>query len=107
MILREVEHLSRGRNYPAVKQRVAIDRQGTLCNKYIGVCQSFTIMLHGLIMCAQYIIGTDVHPEPESILIHLRNCSVEAISITYQSEVYIPWGFWCHSNWFSSNSTAG
>ena len=26
--------LSRGGNYPAVKQRVAVDRQGTLCNKY-------------------------------------------------------------------------
>ena len=45
-------------------------------------------MLHGLIMCAQFIIGTDVHPEP--ILIHLRNCSVETLSLLIRVKCAYP-----------------
>ena len=80
--------LSRDRNYPAVKQRVAVDRQGKNNVISIGVCQSFTIMLHGLVMCAQYIIGTDVLPE--SIRFHLRNCSVETFPLLIRAKCAYP-----------------
>ena len=46
------------------------------------------LVLHSLIMCAQYIIGTDVHPE--SILFHLRNCSVETLSLLIRAKCAYP-----------------
>ena len=45
-------------------------------------------MLHGLVMCAQYIIGTDVLPSPT--LIHLRNCSVETLSLLIRAKCAYP-----------------
>ena len=45
-------------------------------------------MLHNFTMCAQYIIGTDVLPEP--ILIHLRNCSVETLSLLIRAKCAYP-----------------
>ena len=45
-------------------------------------------MLHSFIMCAQYIIGTDVLPE--SILIHLRNCSVETFPLLIRAKCAYP-----------------
>ena len=39
-------------------------------------------------MCAQFIIGTDVLPE--SILFHLRNCSVETLSLLIRVKCAYP-----------------
>ena len=77
--------LSRGRNYPAVKQRVAADSQGTLCR---SMSKFHNNVAYSFIMCARYIIGTDVLPE--SIRFHLRNCSVETFPLLIRAKCPYP-----------------
>ena len=45
-------------------------------------------MLHSLIMCAQYTIGTDVLPS--NIISHLRNCSVETFPLLIRAKCAYP-----------------
>ena len=84
--------LSRGRNYPAVKQRVVIDRQGTIRNKFRSMSKFHHNVAWSCNVCTN-IIGTDVLPDPESILFHLRNCSVETfpLLIRVKCEILMPW----------------
>ena len=37
-------------------------------------------------LCVAIIIGTDVHPDPGQILVHLRNCSVDTLTLLIRAK---------------------